>query len=458
MTSRTTNIITAVAAGSLVVGIAAAVMAADPVAIQVGSNGLDGATIATPATARFEGEGVTSVRWSIDSGPYVTDGTAPFTIELRLPKGDHRLRARATKASKETTYDAKFKVNDVATSSTPSPTGTPSASPSATPLPNSSTTPLPAPPPTYLPPSPIVGEGGQRVVEVRDTAGLVAALAGAKAGDLINLADGTYQAKDQLEAAADGQAGYLITLRGSRKAIITTGTNTNKGYGLHITGDFWRIEGLTVKTAKKGIILDESFGTVIDGVEVYDIGQEGVHFRKHSANGIIRNSVVHDTGLRSPQFGEGVYVGSAVSNWGSITGGQPDKSDRVLVEANHIYNTPAEGIDIKEGTTGGIVRMNRFDNAGYSGENSADSWIDVKGNDWIITGNTGQGTLLDAFQTHVVASGWGEKNVFSGNAAEGGIPGVLVGIYPKPGAHGNTVYCAQTAPPGTEISNIACVK
>ena len=82
-----------------------------------------------------------------------------------------------------------------------------------------------------------------------------------------------------------------------------------------ITGDHWRIEGLTVAHATKGIVLDGSVGTVIDGVEVFDIGDEGVHFRPCSSDGVLRNSFIHDTGRNSPQYGEGVYVGSATSNW-----------------------------------------------------------------------------------------------------------------------------------------------
>jgi hypothetical protein len=116
---------------------------------------------------------------------------------------------------------------------------------------------------------------------------------------------------------------------------------------------------------------------------------------------VVRGCDVHDTGLRSPQFGEGIYVGSAVSNWhatdgtgvpyGENGGAGPDRSDRCLIEGNRIWNTTAEGIDVKEGTVGGIIRGNRFDNCGWSGENSADSWVDVKGSGWLVEDNTGAG-------------------------------------------------------------------
>ena len=91
--------------------------------------------------------------------------------------------------------------------------------------------------------------------------------------------------------------------------------NASGDYGLHVTGDHWRIEGLTVAHGSKGIVLDGSVGTVIDGVEVHDIGAEAVHFRTCSSDGVLRNSYIHDTGRTHPQYGEGVYVGSANSNW-----------------------------------------------------------------------------------------------------------------------------------------------
>ena len=54
---------------------------------------------------------------------------------------------------------------------------------------------------------------------------------------------------------------------------------------------------------------------------------------------------------------------------------------------------------------------------GSAGQNSADSWVDVKGNGWLISGNTGTSALLDGFQTHVVVAGWGQGNTFTGNHA-----------------------------------------
>lgn len=58
----------------------------------------------------------------------------------------------------------------------------------------------------------------------------------------------------------------------------------------------------------------------------------------------------------------------------------------------------AEEIDIKEGSCCGLIKGNTFDGTGMSGENYADSWIDLKGEDYTIEDNVGNHSLLDGIQ------------------------------------------------------------
>jgi hypothetical protein len=322
----------------------------------------------------------------------------------------------------------------------------------------SESTPTSAPPGTAVLPAPVDGE---IVVDDADT--LRAALASATPGAVIRLADGEYQFKPRLVASASGTAEAPITLLGSRAAVLRT-KNASGDYGLHITGDHWRIEGITVAHATKGIVLDGSVGTVIDGVEVYDIGDEAVHFRTCSSDGILRKSHIHDTGRNSAQYGEGVYVGSANSNWDEYQCTDPiegdeegDNTERVLVEDNLFEDITAEGADLKEGTDSGIVRRNVFRRAGISGQNSADSAIDAKGNGWVIEDNVVSGTdatwdddgvaapseFADGYQAHSVYDGYGTGNVFRRNRVEGEIPGFGIGLYPEAE---NVVSCDNAAP------------
>jgi hypothetical protein len=292
------------------------------------------------------------------------------------------------------------------------------------------------------------------VVTVRTSSALVAALKAAKPGQTISLADGTYTGK--FVAAANGTAAAPIRLVGSRKAVLTTG-KISSGYALHITGDRWRVTGLTVRTAAKGIVLDGSVDTVLSGLDVGTIGLEGVHFRAGSSGGILEKSLIHDTGVTKPKYGEGVYIGSAQSNWSSImgSGSKPDRSDRVTVRGNVISNTPAEGVDAKEGTTGGVISGNRFVRSGYSGANSADSWIDLKGNGYAVTGNTGSGTKLDAIQVHTVLAGWGNGNRISGTGVSGGVSGYEVWVHTK--STGTVVTCKSSSA-AKGLTNTRCTK
>lgn len=321
-----------------------------------------------------------------------------------------------------------------------------------------------------------------RTVNVATATELYAAIDGAQPGDLINMADGTYLMDGaQADCTVDGTADLPIALFGSRKAIITTGDYNNGHYGLHASGDYWRFLGFRVTNAKKGFVMDGAKFAYIEGLEVDTVGQEAVHFRSASSDGIIKNCVIHDTGLSSPSFAEGVYVGSAVSNWGTAYNGVyygenngtgPDRSDRCQVLDNHIWNTRAEGVDAKEGTVDGLIQGNLFEACGWTGANSADSAIDMKGNNWTVAQNTispllpdgtvpGDATtpvssFLDALQTHVVSTGCGENNIFTGNILRGTIPGYLVSITPSPGTHNNIVYDDNYGPGAQSgVSNIA---
>jgi hypothetical protein len=293
-----------------------------------------------------------------------------------------------------------------------------------------------------------------------------------------------------LIASAEGTAEQPITIVGTRYAVFRT-KDASGDYGLSIQGDYLKVQGITVAHGSKGIVMDGSIGTVIENVEVYDIGSEAVHFRANSRDGVLRNSYIHDTGKTSEQYGEGVYVGSANSNWSTtyvkastgetISYGQDgdgqDRSDNVLVEGNRIENTTAEGADLKEGTNSGTLRNNVFVNDGLSGKNSADSAVDAKGNNWVIENNTvivnsdtwtdGNGitypsVFIDAFQTHrVYGVAYGNSNVFKGNSFEGTAGGYLVRITPEQGTKptfGNLVYCDQNSGGmALGVTNVACV-
>lgn len=247
-----------------------------------------------------------------------------------------------------------------------------------------------------------------RTVPVSTASQLKAALAAAAPGDTIRLADGTYTGNFKATTAARPDA--RITLTGSPAAVLRTGTGG--GNALHLDGAaHWTVHGITLTHAQKGIMIDAAPGVVVDSVTVHGLTMEGVHFRRSSSDGLIRGSRIYDTGRDGRGMGEGVYVGTA----NTLT----DRSDRVRILDNTIGPwVRGEAVDLKEGTTGGRVAGNTFDGTGLTGANYDDSWIDVKGNGYVIEGNRGVNTTNNGFEVHTQDPGWGCGNVFRANHAD----------------------------------------
>ena len=308
------------------------------------------------------------------------------------------------------------------------PPTSPAAPPSSPPV--TGTTPPTAPPSTPTGP----------VVDVGTAAQLEAALRAAQPGQTIRLAPGTYHGAFLARAA--GTASAPITLTGPATAVLTNPESSgtagscstpadgfDPGYGIWLYGAaHWRLSGFTVADAKKGIMIDASPHVTVDGVHVHHIGDEGVHFRRSSADGTIQNSRIENTGLTQPQYGEGIYLGSANSNWSCYgdTGGV-DASDRIRVLNNRVGpDVTAEHVDVKEGTVGGLIRGNTWNGRGIAGQNSADSWLDVKGSDYLIENNTGAfttpGVFANGYETHHPTPGSGCGNQWRNNVSDlGGI-------------------------------------
>ena len=256
-----------------------------------------------------------------------------------------------------------------------------------------------------------------RVVAVSTAAALKSALSAAQPGDRIDLAAGTYSGNFAISGKS-GTASKPIVVCGPRSAVLK-GSSTSSGYGFHINAaNFVQLLGFTVTNSQKGIMVDSSSNCKLSELLVYNIGHEAVHFRKNSKNNRLERSEIRATGRIKPDYGEGVYIGSAKSN---LVG---DASDFNQVVGNRIGpDVTAEAIDIKEYSRGGLIADNVFDGKGMSGANYADSWIDVKGNGYLIQRNTGTGSLKDGMQTHDAVTGWGSYNVFDANVLNVNGPG-----------------------------------
>lgn len=268
----------------------------------------------------------------------------------------------------------------------------------------------------------------ENIIYVTSTAEIHTALKSAQPGDEIVIKSGTYIGKLGSNASGFGSAYFNSDMSGTKEKPITIrsedtenpatllGERVGTGYVFRITGDYWIIDGINFSTAQKGIMLDNANYNIIKNCSVDNIGTEGVHFRDNSSYNILKNSSVTNTGIQTAGFGEGVYVGSANSAWNEYGSAC---NYNTITDCRIGPGVAAEHFDIKEGTTGTVVENCIMDGTGMSGQNYADSFIDLKGNDIIVRNNicyrNNNAVIVDAFQLHNQIESWGNNNEISGN-------------------------------------------
>ena len=261
----------------------------------------------------------------------------------------------------------------------------------------------------------------KRIVPVSDIDGLFAAVRNALPGDVIRVAPGTYDytgywGAQKIDSTASGteQAPIVLTAADPEQPPVLTGSAPENGYVLHIQGDHWILDHLCVTNAQKGIVLDHSSHSVIRYCEVCNTGAEAIALRDGSSDCTVSHCNIHHSGLVSPGYGEGVYIGSAVS-----TTGFDYHCDRNRVSDCVFREIAAEHVDVKEFTTGTEICGCTFFGDGMTGENYAGSFIDIAGNDCYVHDNigyrNGNPKIAAAFEIHNQAEGWGYHAVFADN-------------------------------------------
>lgn len=295
-----------------------------------------------------------------------------------------------------------------------------------------------------------------RTVNVSTSTQLKAAIAGAIAGDLIEMAPGIYNEKIVLKNLT-GTAQQPIVLRGPKEAIMQLGDGPGAGgeidygsgyaFALDQCSYVWCV-GFSVQYGPKGLMCDEVNDCWFKGLTISWVEQEAFHLRNYSNRNVIEDCIVHTTGRKSAGFGEAFYVGSANSNWTAITSrtnGNPDTCDNNIIRRCRAYNFTGEAVDIKEGTSGTVVERCWFDGSWLNDDNSADTWVDVKGNDAVIQYNYGRTTFNGAYTVYDPVKGSsGRNNTFRGNVGDtrrvGGAKSPDVSINIKVANAGNVVY------------------
>ncbi|WP_104082533.1 right-handed parallel beta-helix repeat-containing protein [Cryobacterium sp. Y11] len=293
-------------------------------------------------------------------------------------------------------------------------------------------------------------------VNVTTARELMAAVAQAQPGTVIKLAPGTYN--EQINMTVNGTATSPIWVCGPRSAVINVGSILNN-HGIQVSNSSHLvIAGMTVTNSLKGISVIRSKNVTIADTLVDNIGYEGIHLRAFTTDSTVVGNTITNTGKRDPFYGEGIYIGTSDANWCAQTDCLPDRTDRTLLMANTIGLTGAQPIEVKEGTSNGIIRDNIID--GTAAMPRAEEWVKVKGNDWSIYNNQGKNSTLHGFAVNGSVAGWGLRNVFFGNTVPVNASGFGFFIHEQgtKGASGTKVYCSNTVTlAGSGFSNQACI-
>lgn len=281
--------------------------------------------------------------------------------------------------------------------------------------------------------------GATRVVHAGSSAGLSRALSHARPGDEIQLAPRIYPGRFTLSRS--GTAAHPIVICGSRTAVLDGGSERT-GYTLHLLGSHWvDLIGFSVRHAQKGLVVDAGQHVTARSLAVHDVGYEAVDLRRNTSYTAIVTSRIFNTGRVYAKYGEGVYVGSARNNWCSQTACQPDRTNHTTLTGNVIGpGVTAEEIDVKEGTTSGLIADNSFD-GGSMVASAAQSWVDIKGNSWVVRHNSGRNSARNGFSVTLAVPGWGNKNVFLDNHANVNATGY--GFKIARGVIGDVVYSSN---------------
>lgn len=235
----------------------------------------------------------------------------------------------------------------------------------------------------------IAGCEAQRVVNVANSQQLIAAVVDVRAGDEIVIASGSYFSplhptsfRDDafITSYASGTEDQRITLRGANKDFppVIFGTEIIFWSVIRLLNgaNWWVIEDLILNVAQVGIMIDASDNTEIRRVQVRRTGQEGIHIRSGAKNTLIEDCKISETGQDNAGFGEAIYIGSDRSHHNFYAADVGNTVIRNNVIGPFVRGEP---FDIKEGTFDTIIENNTVNAEGLSGQNFADSFVDIKG-------------------------------------------------------------------------------
>ena len=199
--------------------------------------------------------------------------------------------------------------------------------------------------------------------EIGPSDNIEAAVAALNPGDELILRGGTYTFNENVTLSANGTAASPIVIRAkdNEQPILTQATNQQNVVEINGASHLI-IRGITFTGGSQGIRLINSDYVTIEQCEVYETGDVAISANSggtYEGLKLIRNHIHHTNGT-----GEGMYLGC--NNDGCRVANS-------LIEGNYIHHTnratvdQGDGIELKEGSYGNIIRDNVIHDTNYPG-------------------------------------------------------------------------------------------
>jgi hypothetical protein len=200
-------------------------------------------------------------------------------------------------------------------------------------------------------------------VDVTPSGDLRAAIAALKPGEELVLAGGSYTMNSRFGVTVVGTAAQPIVMRAKtgERAIINMATDQQNI--MEVSGSrYFTIRGLEFTGGSHGIRLMDSDFITIEDCEVHDTGDVAISANSggtYEGLKILRNHIHHTNGT-----GEGMYLGCNNNDC---------RVANSLIANNYIHHTngptveQGDGIELKEGSYGNIIRDNVVHDTNYPG-------------------------------------------------------------------------------------------
>jgi hypothetical protein len=210
----------------------------------------------------------------------------------------------------------------------------------------------------------LLGVGAQAAtVEITPTGNLRTAIAALNPGDELVLGGGTYTMSSRFGVTVVGTQAQPITIRAKTGEKPRIHMNTTAQNIIEVQGSrYVTFRGLEFTGGSHGIRLMDSDFVTIENCEVHETGDVAISANSggtYEGLRILRNHIHHTHGT-----GEGMYLGC---------NSNACRMANSLIEGNYIHHTngadvqQGDGIELKEGSYGNVVRDNVIHDTNYPG-------------------------------------------------------------------------------------------